>query len=79
MLSFHCAFDYCGVDGICHYVVDHTPSLFYKSVSRSLSKAVVKYIDALINDNYDEVLKRAIIIEDGIIIDQRINEFQHLS
>ena len=65
------------VDGICHYVVDHTPALFFKSVSRTLSSAIVKYLNALINDEYDEVINDAIIIREGIIIDKRINDFQH--
>ena len=65
------------VDGIVHYVVDHTPSLFYKTASQSISFEVSKYIDLLCEDNYDEVLKNALIIKNGIIIDQRINEFQN--
>ena len=35
------------IDGIAHYVVDHTPSLFWKTTSRSLSKEFCKYIDYL--------------------------------
>lgn len=38
------------VDCIRHYVVDHTPSLFYKTTTNSLSKEFVKYIDILIED-----------------------------
>ena len=34
-------------DGVIHYVVDHTPSLFYKTTSISISKQVCKYIDDL--------------------------------
>ena len=37
------------VDGVAHYVVDHTPSLFYKTTSGSLSEVFVQYIDNLIN------------------------------
>lgn len=64
------------VDGITHYVVDHTPALFYKSVSRTLSEAIYKYLNILINGDLDEVLKKALIIENGIIIDKRICDFQ---
>lgn len=65
------------VDGITHYVVDHTPSLFYKTISRSLSNALSAFIDQLIEDKYDSILKNAIAIKDGYIIDNRIKEFQN--
>lgn len=65
------------VDGICHYVVDHTPALFFKSVSRSLSNSIVKYLNALINDDSNEVINNATIIKEGVIIDKRISDFQH--
>ena len=45
------------VDGVAHYVVDHTPSLFYKTTSGSLSEVFVQYIDNLIKADYDSVLK----------------------
>lgn len=64
------------VDGIVHYAVDHTPSIFYKTISKSLSQEVSKTIDFLIEDNPTEVLKNALIVENGIVRDQRINEFQ---
>ncbi len=64
------------VDGISHYVVDHTPALFYKSVSRTLSEAINIYLDQLVCDKIDEVLRKAMIIEKGSIIDKRISEFQ---
>ena len=67
------------VDGITHYVVDHTPSLFYKSVSETLSEQFVKYADLLINGREDEVLLNCKIIEEGVIRDQRINAFQKRS
>lgn len=65
------------VDGVTHYVVDHTPALFYKSVSRTLSEAISKYLDMLIIEEWDDVLKSALIIEKGQIIDQRISDFQN--
>ena len=64
-------------EGIMHYVVDHTPALFYKTVSESLSYECTKYIDSLIEGTVTEVLRKALIIEEGNIIDRRINEFQH--
>ena len=67
------------VDGIRHYVVDHTPSLFYKSSSIDLSKEFCKYADLLIENRTkeSEVLTKANIINKGKIIDQRIMDFQN--
>lgn len=64
------------IDGVVHYAVDHTPSIFYKTISKSLSKEVSKTIDMLIEDRINKVLSDALIIENGIVIDQRINAFQ---
>ena len=67
------------VEGIRHYVVDHTPSLFYKSSSIDISKEVVKYLDLLIEENelQNTTLKEAHIIEVGRVLDERINRFQN--
>lgn len=64
-------------DGVIHYVVDHTPSLFYKTATSGISSEVCKYIDQLVEDCLGEVLQKALIVENGSIIDRRINEFQH--
>lgn len=64
------------VNGIMHYVVDHTPSLFYKTTSISISEQVCKYVDDLCNGYENEILKNSICIKNGKIIDQRIIEFQ---
>ncbi len=64
------------VDGVTHYAVDHTPSLFYKTISISLSEIVCTYIDRLISGDINEILKNSLIIDKGVILDNRINEFQ---
>ena len=65
------------LDGIRHYVVDHTPALFYKSTSKAISEVLPRYLDALIEGRVeDPVLKKSLIVRDGVIMDQRINEFQ---
>lgn len=64
------------VDGILHYVVDHTPALFYKTVSESLSAEVVKYLDQLVEDQPGKVLLACRSIHLGNILDQRIIDFQ---
>lgn len=64
------------VDDIVHYAVDHTPTLFFKTISESLSESIIPYLNQLICNSPDTVLKRATIVKSGNIIDQRINEFQ---
>lgn len=67
---------YC-VEGVMHYVVDHTPSMCYRTISKELSKEVSKYIDYIITGEKCEVLENSKIIENGIILDDRINKFQN--
>ena len=63
-------------NGVSHYVVDHTPSLFYKTTTSSISKEVSKYLDMLIEDRYNDVLVNSIAIKNGSILDKRIIAFQ---
>lgn len=67
------------VDGIMHYVVDHTPTLFWKTTSETLSDEFCKYIDFIIEDkaNSCQVLSKAHNFENGVILDNRIIEFQN--
>ena len=65
------------VDGITHYVVDHTPSLFYKTTSECISEVVCRFIDNLVEGSDNTILTKALSIQDGTIIDQRIVEFQN--
>lgn len=65
------------VDGIAHYVCDHTPSLFYKTTTEALSEIVARYCDMLIEGKDDNTLLKAKIIDSGTIIDRRIIEFQN--
>ena len=64
------------IDGITHYVVDHTPSLFWKTATESLSEEFSKHIDSLILDSPDEILIKAHNFDKGVILDNRINKFQ---
>ena len=66
------------VDGVTHYVVDHTPALFWKTTTETLSAEFVKYIDALIEDHAldNEVLRGCNNFHNGQILDQRIIDFQ---
>ena len=64
-------------DGILHYAVDHTPTIFYKTASQGISKALAPFLDDLITGVSNTVLNKALIIRDGEIIDNRINLFQN--
>ncbi len=65
------------VDDVLHYVVDHTPALMYKSVSKSLSFICTRYIDELITNKIEsEELEGSKIIKNGEIIDSKILEYQ---
>ena len=64
------------VDGVLHYVVDHTPALFHKTFTWNNSEVIWPYINELLNEKYSEVLSDALIIESGRIIDSEINKFQ---
>lgn len=63
------------VDGVTHYVVDHTPALFYKSTSAAISHVLPPYLDSLIEGAWCGNDK-ALIVRSGKIIDQAINKFQ---
>lgn len=63
-------------EGVLHYAVDHTPSLFYKTFTKNNSKTICEFVDELINENIGSCLKNALIVKEGKIIDQRINQFQ---
>ena len=65
------------VEGVMHYAVDHTPSLYYKTVTESLSRAIVPYLNELCEDRPGPVLLEARSILNGDILDQRILDFQH--
>ena len=65
------------VDGIVHYAVDHTPALFWKTTSDSLSKVFVRFIDQLVEDCPGEVLLGARSFLNGRILDPRIVAFQN--
>ena len=64
------------VEGVMHYAVDHTPSLFYKTFSYNNSKIIGQYINELMSGDIGEVLKKSLVIEKGVIIDKEINRFQ---
>jgi len=64
------------VDGVTHYAVDHTPSLFYKTFSKEVSSTICLYLDELITGRIGNVLQNAKIVEDGFILDRKISDYQ---
>jgi N5-(carboxyethyl)ornithine synthase len=62
------------VEGILHYAVDHTASLFLRTATESISKEIKNYVDDLVKENYNEVLEKATIIKNGKIIDDTKND-----
>lgn len=64
------------LDGIIHYVVDHTPALYYRTATEEISRVVVRFLDKLVMAASDECLDRATVVRDGRIIDERISRFQ---
>lgn len=64
------------VDGVLHYVVDHTPSLFHKTFTENNSAIIKTYIEELIEEKVGEVLKGCLVIDNGDIIDNEIIQFQ---
>lgn len=64
------------VEGVLHYVVDHTPSIFYKTFTLNNSKIIYKFLDEIIENKYGKVMKDALIIKNGKIIDEEINIYQ---
>lgn len=66
------------VDGVLHYVVDHTPALIGYSVTECLGDQMVKYLDVIIEGKAEQhaVLAPATCIKNGHIVDRRIIDFQ---
>ena len=69
------------VDNIDYYAVDHTPSYFWESASRSISAALLVHLPSVINGregwNKNETIKNAINIDEGVIVKDTILRFQN--
>lgn len=65
------------IDGVIHYAVDNTPAMYPFTVTNVLSDAFCRYVDCVLEDKYPNNLNKAIVIKDGIIIDQRITNYRN--
>ena len=67
------------IDGVIHYAVDNTPGMFPITVTKVLSRGIGRYIDIVVESDfeaYPENLKKAVVIKDGSIRDERIRAFR---
>lgn len=65
------------VDGVLHYAVDHTPALFHRTFTFDNSEVITPYLDMLIQDTPNDVLRGALLVNNGVIIDDRIIKYQN--
>ena len=69
------------VNKIDYYAVDHTPSYFWESASRSISAALIVHIPSVIKGQeswmQNKTIKNAINIDDGVIVKENILRFQN--
>ena len=64
------------IDGVIHYAVDNTPAMFPITVSNILSKAFYPYVDSIVNWDLPDELSKAIVINEGIAIDENIVKYR---
>jgi N5-(carboxyethyl)ornithine synthase len=69
------------VDNIDYYAVDHTPSYFWESASRSISAALMVHVPSVISGreswNENKTIKNAINVDKGVIVKEHILRFQN--
>lgn len=69
------------IDNIDYYAVDHTPSYFWESASRSISAALIVHLPSVISGrkswNENKTIKNAINIDKGVIVKDTILRFQN--
>lgn len=69
------------VDKIDYYAVDHTPSYFWESASRSISAALIVHLTSVVNGRAaweeNKTIKNAININQGVVVKDHILKFQN--
>ncbi|MDC3354629.1 NAD(P) transhydrogenase subunit alpha, partial [Flavobacteriaceae bacterium] len=69
------------VGTIDYYAVDHTPSYFWESASRSISAALIIYLTEVLagNKNWknNATINNAINVLDGVVVKEEIFSFQN--
>jgi N5-(carboxyethyl)ornithine synthase len=65
------------IGNIRYYAVDHAPSLLWNSASWEISNGILPYLPYVVGESDNKVLKDAIDIKDGKIINKDILSFQN--
>lgn len=69
------------IDKIDYYAVDHTPSYYWESASRSISAALVVHLHSVIEgrDSWkqNQTIQNAINLDEGVIVKDHILRFQN--
>jgi N5-(carboxyethyl)ornithine synthase len=69
------------IDKVDYYAVDHTPSYFWESASRSISAALIVHVPSVINGRTswqeNKTIHNAINIDRGVIVKSNILRFQN--
>jgi len=69
------------IDNIDYYAVDHTPSYYWESASRSISAALIVHVPSVISGreswNENKTIQNAINVDNGVIVKDHILRFQN--
>ena len=69
------------INKVDYYAVDHTPSYYWESASRSISAALIVHLPSVIKGReswmQNETIKNALNIDEGTIVKDTILRFQH--
>ncbi|MBN1421951.1 MAG: N(5)-(carboxyethyl)ornithine synthase [Planctomycetes bacterium] len=64
------------VDGVFHYAVDHTPTLFHRTATESIGDVVCRFADDLIEGRANPVLESATVVREGVVLDPLVGPFR---
>lgn len=65
-------------ENIKYYSIDNTPSIYWDSASYEITKSLIPFLELFISNLWekDPIIKNAIEIQNGIIKNKKIIEFQ---
>ena len=62
---------------ISYYAVDHTPTILWDSASWEITQALMPYLIGMAQDKMSPVVQHAMDIQDGLILNEKIIQFQN--
>lgn len=69
------------VDEIDYYAVDHTPSYFWESATRSISGAMLVHLPSVVAGRHswskNSTIEKAINVDKGVVVKDNVLRFQH--